>query len=363
VKKAMYRTPNAKRRFNLLREGMPSRPAALGGLPFPAALLFFVSILAAGIWQIRSGRNPGLTQPQLLSGLGQITEAGAALPDPFSERSLPLTSTMPRSDSSTGGKEADGRMEAEEGGTEMQASLSGPLRGPPEETSTGGLSKAKDRTPRRPVRRSRAVEAGAEVYFRKAQGYYKGKNFEMADAMYRRVLIEEPGHRDALFHLSSIYMEQSRFAEAYPLLRELVDRRPYDPEGLANLAVAEIALGRPEKAVAHLDKALTLEDPPRFKIYLHQGVALSKLERLEEALAWYRKSEELDPGHGHLLFNMAVTYDRLGRYDEALDSYARFLRAGESSSTLERRQVEARIGVLVSYLVREPSGPSQKRAN
>jgi tetratricopeptide (TPR) repeat protein len=126
-------------------------------------------------------------------------------------------------------------------------------------------------------------------------------------------------------------------------------------QALVNLAVAEIALGRPEKALAHLDRALTLEDPPRFEIYFHQGVARSKLQRLEEAITWYKESEELDPGHGHLLFNMAVTFDRLGRYEEALDGYRRFLKTDSSSSPRERREVEARIGVLVAYLADEPA--------
>ncbi len=79
---------------------------------------------------------------------------------------------------------------------------------------------------------------------------------------------------------------------------------------------------------------------------------------MEEAITWYRKAENLDPGHKHLLFNMAVTFDRLERYKEALDCYARFLKAGESSSPKERRDVETRIGVLLAYLVEAPKTPS-----
>jgi tetratricopeptide (TPR) repeat protein len=174
------------------------------------------------------------------------------------------------------------------------------------------------------------------------------------------VLQENPRHRDALFHLSSIYMEQDAYSEAYPLVRELVGLEPDNPQALVNLGVADIALGRPEKAIAHLDKALTLKDPPRFEIYFHQGVARSRLRRLEEAITWYKESEDLDPGHAHLLFNMAVTFDRLERYKEALDCYRRFLNAGGSASPREQREVEARIGVLTAYLAQEPE-PSMGR--
>jgi tetratricopeptide (TPR) repeat protein len=139
---------------------------------------------------------------------------------------------------------------------------------------------------------------------------------------------------------------------------ELMRRNPGDAQGLANLAITEIAMGSPEKALAYLDEALTLKDPPLFKIYFHQGVARSKLGRLGEAVAWYRKAEALDPEHTHLLFNMAVTYDRLERYKEALACYARFLKADETSSPRERRDVETRVGILMAYLVEAPKTPS-----
>lgn len=214
------------------------------------------------------------------------------------------------------------------------------------------------------VRSPGPVRTREEILYRKAQGYHHlRKDLDLAADMYQKVLRENPGHCGALFSLSSIRMEQSRYAEAYPLLAELVGRRPEDPQGLTNLAVAEIALGRPEQAIAHLDGALLLQDPPRFKIYLHQGVARSKLGRLEEAIAWYRNSEDLDPGDKHLLFNMAVNYDRLGRYDEALKYYARFLQAGGTSSAEERRNVQARIGLLTAHLAGDAAAPFRQGTN
>jgi tetratricopeptide (TPR) repeat protein len=209
-----------------------------------------------------------------------------------------------------------------------------------------------------PARGSLPVHPKEQVFFRKAQAYHKQKNFEMATKMYRRVLHEKPGHRDALFNLSSIYMEQSAYAEAYPLIMELLRLYPADPQGLANLAVTEIALGRPRRAIAYLNEALTLEDPPKFKIFFHQGVARSKLHRLEEAITWYRKAQNLDPGHRDLLFNMAVTFDKLERYKEALDCYTRYLNAGEPSPSKERRDVKTRIGVLTAYLAEAPKTTS-----
>ena len=326
----MDRRPKAKRRFNLLREEAPPPAAMKRGLSVLASFVL-TSILIAGIWQIQSGQDPSLPNPQLLSLLVDIDEAGASPADPFAEIFLTRD---------------DVHMEPGSPAPEKQVPVEVEDAAVPAHSTTEG------ETP------PQKVHEKEQVFFRKAQSYHKHKNFEMATKMYRRVLHEKPGHRDALYYLSSLYMEQSAYAEAYPLIMELLRLNPGDPQGLANLGISEIALGRPEQAVAHLNEALAFEDPPEFKIYFHQGVARSKLNRMEEAVTWYRKAENLDPGHTHLLFNMAVTFDRLERYKEALDCYARFLKAGESSSPKERRDVETRIGVLMAYLVEAPKTPS-----
>jgi len=343
VRRSMGRRCKAKRRFNLLREEAPP-PAMKRGLSVLASFVLCTIILVAGIWQIQSGQDPSLLNPQLLSRLVEIDEARASVTDPFSEAFL--------------SREGRGQQPRIQGAEGAQASSSDPTTDGREEDTGPGHSTAEGETPPQQVRGTLPVQAKEQVFYRKAQAYHKHKNFEMATKMYRRVLHEKPGHRDALLYLSSIHMEQSAYAEAYPLIMELLRLNPGDPQGLANLAISEIALGRPEQAIAHLNEALTDEDPPRFKIYFHQGVARSRLHRLEEAITWYRKAENLAPGHKHLLFNMAVTFDRLERYNEALDCYARFLKTDESSSSKEHREVETRIGILMAYLAETPKAPS-----
>jgi tetratricopeptide (TPR) repeat protein len=324
---SMDRRPGAKRRFNLLREEPPVHPGRLRGLSALGPFVLYASIPLAGIWQIQSDLDPLLTGPQIAGQSSGLNERESALPGSFPE--------SPH-------------------GNEMQ--LSATVSATPSAEGRGRVNRPKptDLSSRRVSRRGRNVQTKEQVFYRKAQSYHKQGNLEMAAELYRQVLKENPKHRDALFQLSSIYMERSAYAEAYPLLMEMARRDPRDAHALVNLAIAEIALGRPEKAIADLDRALALADPPRFEIYFHQGVARSKLQRLEEAVTWYKKSEDLDPGHAHLLFNMAVTFDKLERYDEALGCYARFLKASGSSFTKEHRDVEARIGLLTAYLAQEP---------
>ena len=296
VRRSMDRRPKAKRRFNLLREQAPPPAAVKRGLSVLAFLVLVACVALVGTWKTRSDRDPTLPNAQLLSLLVDIDEAEASPTDPFSEIFLTRD---------------DVHMEPGSPAPEKQVPVE-------EEGAVPAHSTTEGVTPPQKVSGTLPVQAKEQVFYRKAQAYHKHKNFEMATKMYRRVLHEKPGHRDALYYLSSLYMEQSAYAEAYPLIMELLRLNPEDS----------------------------------------QGVARSKLHRMEEAIIWYRKAENLDPGHTHLLFNMAVTFDRLERYNEALDCYARFLKAGVSSSPKERRDVETRIGVLLAYLVEAPKTPS-----
>ncbi len=350
----------AKRRFNLLRGETPAHPFVQKGLPVLASFVLFSSIPLASVWQRPSVPDPRIDPSRPAGSVSEIGMELAALSLPLREASSIGAAIEP---AAAGPGEPKVREASEPPGPPPAGDGVRSASPDPPTTSVtrgnpGGSPGADEPKPELTVRRSGPVRSRARIFFQKAQTYQECGNFEMAVEMYRRVLQEKPGHRDALFRLSEIYMEQSRYAEAYPLVTELVRRRPDDPQGLTNLAVAEIALGKTEKAIAHLDEALTLADPPRFKIYFHQAVARSKLNRPDEAVAWYKKAEDLDPGDSHLLFNMAVTYDRLERYEEALRCYARFLKTDGPSSAADRGRVEARVGILLAYLVEKPQTPS-----
>ncbi len=356
----MDRTPKAKRRFNLLKDETPVRPGRHKGHPSLASFIFAACIPLAGVWQIQSDIDPSLAPSRPSSRW--VKACGATSPV------LPGPSAAVCRVREDGRKPEAARVGLEKTVADKPANAverrprgqSGgelpPASSPRDVRPSGGHGERSEAiAPRHGPGHSRppaSRKAGVGDLLRKAQACQRRKNFETAIELYRRVLQEQPGHCDALFHLASIYLERGAYEEADPLLQDFVRRRPGDPHGLVNLAIAEIALGRPAEAVAHLDTALTLEDPPRFTIYLNKAVALSRLERLEEAVAWYRKAEALNPGHANLLFNMAVTFDRLGRYREALRRYAAFLESGESTAApRERQEVEARISVLVAYLV------------
>ena len=188
------------------------------------------------------------------------------------------------------------------------------------------------------------------LFYNKALSYHRRNDLQNAIQMYLEVLNKHPEHYDALFNLASAYIKTSSFSEAYPKLIKLKERDPENPVVLLNLAITEIGLGSPQKAIASLYLAENLKDAPMFEIYLHRGVAFSHLNKLNEAIIWYKRAEELHPGYPRLLFNIAVIYDKQQQYKEALNYYESFLKNDVSTSTSEKKELESRIRVIKAYI-------------
>lgn len=168
--------------------------------------------------------------------------------------------------------------------------------------------------------------------------------------MYRQVLKVEPDHRDALFNLASAYIQQTAYAEAYPLLNRLKNYGTANPDVLVNLAIIEIGMGKPTEAIRLLNVAAKQYEEPKFEIYFHRAAALSRLGRVEEALSSYKTAEALNPKHPNLSFNLAVLCDNLQKYNEAVNYYRTFLQHSDNLSQDEEKKIESRIRSLRAYL-------------
>jgi tetratricopeptide (TPR) repeat protein len=189
-----------------------------------------------------------------------------------------------------------------------------------------------------------------DIFYQKALRYHRADKLDQAIQMYRQVIRVNPDHRDALFNLSSAYLQLAAYSDAYPLLKQLEMSDHRNPDILVNLAIAEIGLGRPAEAIHLLDSAANQCEEPQFGIYFHRAAALSHLGKLEEARICYKKAEKLNTSHNNLIFNLAVLSDKLQRYDDAIHYYGIFMQQNNTLPPHEKKNIEARIRSLQAYL-------------
>lgn len=75
-----------------------------------------------------------------------------------------------------------------------------------------------------------------------------------AAALFARVLVLEPGNREAARRLGEAALRSGRYEEAIEAYRRLVDSDVNDVEAARGMAKALLALGRPEAALARLSR-------------------------------------------------------------------------------------------------------------
>lgn len=97
---------------------------------------------------------------------------------------------------------------------------------------------------------------------------------------------------------------------------------------LVTLLGAAALLGAPE--------AVAGQRPPNAKEQLDFGVEMAQRGLWNEALFRFHQAEKLSPEEVSVLNNLAVAYEALGEFEEALRSYQRALRVDPNSRELKR---------------------------
>ena len=101
---------------------------------------------------------------------------------------------------------------------------------------------------------------------------------EEAEEPFRRALALDPRSTYALHNFASLRIRQQRYREALDLFRRLVRADPRNPSAYHGLGTALYFLGKPEKALAHLERALAL-DPMRDDIRTNRDQVLTFLRQ------------------------------------------------------------------------------------
>lgn len=140
-----------------------------------------------------------------------------------------------------------------------------------------------------------------------------------AQALYRQILEQVPGHFDALHHLGIAESQSGHFAEANRLLEQALVLEPRSAAAWSNRGIALNALKRYDEALACFDHALAVK-PDFADAHSNRGNALIALERFAEAVASYDGAIAIDPKHADAFANRGHALKEVRRFDDAVAS-------------------------------------------
>ena len=155
-----------------------------------------------------------------------------------------------------------------------------------------------------------------------AQGRQRGLQGDEVDALAERLTNDIPDP-DEITMLPVLFNE-GRYAEAEILARSMTERFPLNGFGWKALGAVFMQMGQSKASLLPLQNAAALL-PGDAEAYYNLGNALQDLQRLDDAVASYRRALEINPDYAEAHSNLGVAQHALGQTDDAVTSYRRAL--------------------------------------
>ncbi|MBK3800197.1 tetratricopeptide repeat protein [Azospirillum brasilense] len=162
--------------------------------------------------------------------------------------------------------------------------------------------------------------------FAAALEHHRAGRLDAAEAVYRAILRDDPGHAHANNNLAILLRGTGRWEEAAACYRRAVAALPDDAPIRSNLSCALADLDRLAEALAAVRVALSLS-PDYADAWFNAGNLLKTERQPERALAAYRRAVRLKPGMGGAHSNMGDVHRDLGESSRAVDCYRAAIQA------------------------------------
>ena len=140
--------------------------------------------------------------------------------------------------------------------------------------------------------------------------------------------------RSSLLSALSALLENRQYASVAEQGEALAERFA-DSVVLHNLlGVAYASLERPEAAIPHFSKVLSIR-PDMAQVHVNLGKALSSTGEKVRAIASFREALKLKPDYADAYFSLGTVFSGLARYEQAADNFQRALRLQPDSTDTE----------------------------
>ncbi len=144
--------------------------------------------------------------------------------------------------------------------------------------------------------------------------------YEVALALFREILAEQPTETRAYLGIGDIYLEQENFRTAEPYYERAARIEPRNYRAQSSYGQVLQLLSRFVEAVQVYHRALIL-DPDGLEANLGLGSTYLEMDEPEHAVAFAEKAVIVDPTNGKARGNLGMVYEANGRAEDAIEQY------------------------------------------
>ena len=173
-----------------------------------------------------------------------------------------------------------------------------------------------------------AAPAAVDASLQRAYMAFGNGDLDQAEALYRVALTEHPDRRDALLGLGAVALKRGDLARAYQNYAAVLKLQPDD--AVASAALFSLTGGDGEGTAARLRMLLDSHGDAAF-IHFALGNWYARKQRWGDAQAAYFDAVRLDAGNPDYNYNLAISLDRMGHTQAALEYYQKSLTLADTS--------------------------------
>lgn len=176
---------------------------------------------------------------------------------------------------------------------------------------------------------------------------YKNGNYRVAEDNYRKVLANSPENKDALLGIAAIQYIKGNFQEAYSLYYNVLKLYPHD--NLARSSLISMHNGKNTEQSESAIKLMLQQEPESAFLYFTLGNIYASQSRWPDAQQAFFDAYRFESSNPDYAFNLAVSLDRIGQVNTALDYYNVALQLADTGTVnFNTATVLARINTLSS---------------
>lgn len=155
---------------------------------------------------------------------------------------------------------------------------------------------------------------------------------DVAVAIYKSVLENNPSNKGALFGLATTYHRSGQIDMARPYYGKLLSIDPQNRDGLNNFLVL-LADEAPEEALSQMEK-LEAKNPGFSPIPAQMAIIYQKLGKTELAGEKMLKAITLAPENLTYRYNLAIMLDKQHKYEQAMPLYRQLIEAQQRGEAI-----------------------------
>lgn len=169
-------------------------------------------------------------------------------------------------------------------------------------------------------------------------------------AIYKSVLKEDSKNIDAKFGLATAYHRSGQYEKAKKLYTSILKKQP-DHAGVLNNFLILAAEEAPDNALIELKKLEKIK-PGFSPIPAQIGMIYVKKKEFTEAERYLKRAVSLSPENLIYQYNLAVTSDRLKKYDQAIFFYDQLVSSEKTDVvSIPMQEVSNRVNFLKSKVL------------